>query len=68
MNRGDLIGAKSNGAAAGSCSRCGIATMGNRSLCDDCAPVVSPGFFPSVAVSLALLIIALVVIFEVLVK
>ena len=68
MNRGNLIDPNSNGAASGSCSRCGIATTGNRSLCPDCAPVVSSGFFPSVVVSLALLIIALVVIFEVLVK
>ena len=68
MNRANLVDAKSNGAASGSCSRCGIATAGNRSLCSACAPVVSSGFFPSVAISLALLIIALVVIFEVLVK
>jgi hypothetical protein len=68
MSRGTLTDAQSNGAPPGSCSRCGIRTTDGRSFCSDCAPVIPPGFFPSVAVSLALLIIALVVIFEVLVK
>jgi hypothetical protein len=68
MNGGSLPNGQSNDVASGSCSRCGIVTQGGRSLCSDCSRVVGPGFFPSVAVSLALLIIALVIIFEVLMK